>query len=155
YAAAAIARADPIKTGIQGFTYDLRTAILPFVFVFNTELLMISGVDGKGEPIWIDNLGLIAFIFVIALAGMCAFAAFLQGHLADRCSIVERLLVLLSSVLMFVPALLVQAVGIGEGDVYEISRRGIQVAGLALLLGLYMMQRKRLRRTTAPGAQAA
>lgn len=44
FAAAAIAKSDPIRTGIQGFTYDIRTAILPFMFVFNTQLLMM-GVD--------------------------------------------------------------------------------------------------------------
>jgi len=42
FAAAAISGGDPIKTGIQGFTYDIRTAILPFLFVFNTELLLIN-----------------------------------------------------------------------------------------------------------------
>ncbi|MGO2136235.1 MAG: TRAP transporter permease, partial [Marinobacter sp.] len=34
YAAAAISGADPIRTGVQGFTYDIRTAILPFMFIF-------------------------------------------------------------------------------------------------------------------------
>ena len=36
FAAAGISGGDPIKTGIQGFTYDIRTAILPFMFIFNT-----------------------------------------------------------------------------------------------------------------------
>ena len=45
YAAAAISGADPIKTGIQGFMYDIRTGILPFMFIFNTEILMI-GIRG-------------------------------------------------------------------------------------------------------------
>jgi hypothetical protein len=44
FAAAAIAKSDPIRTGIQGFTYDIRTAILPFMFVFNTQLLLM-GID--------------------------------------------------------------------------------------------------------------
>ncbi|HKJ94266.1 MAG TPA: TRAP transporter permease, partial [Gammaproteobacteria bacterium] len=35
YAAAAISGADPIRTGVQGFIYDIRTAILPFMFIFN------------------------------------------------------------------------------------------------------------------------
>ncbi|MDH5530343.1 MAG: TRAP transporter permease, partial [Paracoccaceae bacterium] len=35
FAAAAISGGDPIKTGIQGFTYDIRTALLPFMFIFN------------------------------------------------------------------------------------------------------------------------
>lgn len=44
FAAAAIAQSDPIRTGLQGFAYDIRTAILPFMFVFNTQLLLI-GID--------------------------------------------------------------------------------------------------------------
>ena len=40
YAAAAIAGSEPIPTGIQGFLYDLRTVIIPFMFVFNTDLLL-------------------------------------------------------------------------------------------------------------------
>jgi len=42
FAAAAISGGDPIKTGLQGFAYDTRTAILPFLFIFNTEILMIG-----------------------------------------------------------------------------------------------------------------
>ena len=47
FAAAAISGDDPIRTGVQGFTYDIRTAILPFMFIFNTQLLLI-GI----ESIW-------------------------------------------------------------------------------------------------------
>jgi TRAP-type uncharacterized transport system fused permease subunit len=42
FAAAAISGGDPIKTGVQGFAYDIRTALLPFLFIFNTELLLID-----------------------------------------------------------------------------------------------------------------
>src|SRR3546814_4398584 len=42
YAAAAISGADPIRTSVQGFIYDLRTAILPFMFFFNPSLLLIG-----------------------------------------------------------------------------------------------------------------
>ena len=45
FAAAGISGGDPIRTGIQGFTYDIRTAILPFMFIFNTELLIIGVVN--------------------------------------------------------------------------------------------------------------
>ena len=40
YAAAAIAKSSPIATGIQGFMYDIRTAILPFMFIFNSDLIL-------------------------------------------------------------------------------------------------------------------
>ena len=42
FAAAAIAKADPIKTGIAAFFYSIRTGILPFMFIFNNELLLIG-----------------------------------------------------------------------------------------------------------------
>ncbi len=48
YAAAAISRADPIKTGIQAFWYSLRTGILPIVFIFNNELLLIGIESFRG-----------------------------------------------------------------------------------------------------------
>src|SRR3546814_11753024 len=48
FAAAAISGEDPIKTGIQGVTYAMRTAVLPFMFIFNPLLLLID-VAGWGE----------------------------------------------------------------------------------------------------------
>jgi TRAP-type uncharacterized transport system fused permease subunit len=47
YAAAGIAKADPMKTGVIGFIYNIRTALLPFMFFFNPELLLISGIDAS------------------------------------------------------------------------------------------------------------
>ncbi|MDC0611788.1 TRAP transporter permease [Vibrio sp.] len=69
FAAAAIAKSDPIRTGIQGFTYDIRTAILPFMFVFNTQLLLM-GIDTW----W--HLGLTIFSAIVA---MLLFSAATQG----------------------------------------------------------------------------
>lgn len=69
FAAAGISGGDPIRTGIQGFTYDIRTAILPFIFIFNNELLMI-GVDS-----WFH----LVVVVVGAVIAMLAFAAATQG----------------------------------------------------------------------------
>ena len=93
FAAAAISRADPIKTGIQGFTYDIRTAILPFVFLFNPELLLI-GVTSFWH-------GLV--IFCIALLAMMCFSSAVQGWLLVRTTIIERLLLLVVVVCFFRP----------------------------------------------------
>jgi TRAP transporter 4TM/12TM fusion protein len=69
FAAAGISGGDPIRTGIQGFAYDIRTAILPFIFIYNTELLMI-GIGG-----WVH---LLVVIFG-AVVAMLVFAAATQG----------------------------------------------------------------------------
>lgn len=151
YAAAAIARADPIKTGIQGFTYDLRTAILPFMFVFNTEILMIAEVTTTDKWVWIDNWLMIGYVFFMALAAMVAFTSFIQGYFADKCNWPERLLLLLCSVLMFVPHLVVSSAGL-DAETAEYARRILQVAALGVMVGLYLVQG---RRVTARGGHIA
>src|SRR5690606_36557541 len=50
FAAAAISGEDPIKTGIQGATYALRTVVLPFLWIFNPHLLLV-GIDSVLEGI--------------------------------------------------------------------------------------------------------
>ena len=112
YAAAAISGADPIKTGIQGFTYDMRTAILPFVFIFNTELLMISGVAANGDIIWLNDPIGIVWVFAVSLIAMFAFAAFMQGYFADHCNWAERIFLLALAIGMFRPGLISDEIGL-------------------------------------------
>ncbi|MDJ0834735.1 MAG: TRAP transporter permease [Gammaproteobacteria bacterium] len=93
YAAAAISQGDPIRTGIQGFTYDIRTAILPFMFIFNTELIMI-GITGP-----------IHLLFVVfgCMAGMMAFSAATQGFFLVRNTALEGIMLLVISFTFFQP----------------------------------------------------
>ena len=93
FAAAGISGGDPIRTGIQGFGYDIRTAILPFIFIFNTELLMI----GVGTALH--------FIVVVsaAVVAMLMFAAATQGFFLTRNKIWETVLLLLVSFTLFRP----------------------------------------------------
>jgi TRAP-type uncharacterized transport system fused permease subunit len=89
YAASAIARSDPIRTGVQGFLYDMRTAILPFMFFFNTDLLL------WGLTTWWQ----IAGVFIMGTVGMLAFASVTQRYFLVRNRIYES--VLLGSVTLF------------------------------------------------------
>jgi TRAP transporter 4TM/12TM fusion protein len=93
YAAAAISGADPIRTGIQGFTYDIRTAILPFMFIFNTQLLLI-GLTG-----WVD---LLITIFS-AVTAMLVFSAATQGYWLTKSHKWETAALLLITFTLFRP----------------------------------------------------
>lgn len=93
FAAAAIAKADPIKTGIQGFTYDIRTAILPFMFIFNTQLLLID----------IGSIWELLLTIFSAIVAMLAFSAATQGFWLVKSRIYETLLLLLVAFMMFRP----------------------------------------------------
>ena len=92
FAAAAVSKGDPIKTGITAFYYSLRTAALPFLFIFNTDLLLI-GVD-----FWHGVL-----IFVVATIAMLIFAAGTQGYFLVRSRWYESLLLLLVAFTLFRP----------------------------------------------------
>jgi hypothetical protein len=93
FAAAAISKGDPIKTGIQGFMYDIRTAILPFLFIFNTELLLIG----------VDSWYLLLTTIVTAVMAMLLFAAATQGFFIVKCRIWEILALMLIAFTLFRP----------------------------------------------------
>ena len=70
FAASAISGASPIATGVQAFRYEMRTALLPFIFIFNHELLMIGVVS-----VWHGLL-----VGVGALLAMLLFVASTQRY---------------------------------------------------------------------------
>ncbi len=92
YAAAAISKGDPIQTGLQGFAYDIRTALLPFLFLFNTDLLLIDVGPMKA-----------IFVFVIATIAMMLFAAATQGWFFTKSKVWETVALLLIAFTLFRP----------------------------------------------------
>ena len=92
YAAAAISKGDPIQTGIQGFAYDIRTALLPFLYIFNIEWLLIDVGPGKA-----------IFVFLVAMVAMMLFAAATQGWFFTRNRIWESIALLLVAFTLFRP----------------------------------------------------
>jgi TRAP transporter 4TM/12TM fusion protein len=93
FAAAAISRADPIKTGITAFFYSMRTAILPFLFIFNTQLLLI-GITGPVH---------LALTVATAVVAMLVFAAATQGYFLVRSRWWETAALLLVTFTLFRP----------------------------------------------------
>ena len=92
FAAAAISKADPMKTGFQAFFYSIRTALLPFLFIFNTDLLLID--VGPIQAI---------FVFLIALSAMLLFAAGTMGWFMTRSKLWESVLLVLIAFTLFRP----------------------------------------------------
>jgi TRAP-type uncharacterized transport system fused permease subunit len=93
FAAAGISGGDPIRTGIQGFIYDIRTAVLPFMFIFNTQLLIIG----------VANWAHLLVVIVAAVAAMLAFAAGTQGYFLTKNRIWETAALLVVAFTLFRP----------------------------------------------------
>ena len=92
FAAAAVSGGDPIRTGVVAFFYSLRTAALPFLFIYNTDLLLIDVDLAHG-----------IFIFVVATVAMLLFAAATQGWFLTRNRIYESVVLLLVAFTLFRP----------------------------------------------------
>jgi len=92
FAAAAVSGGDPMRTGFQAFYYSLRTAALPFLFIFNTDLLLI-------DVSWLQGI----LIFVVATVAMLIFAAATQGFMVTRSRWYESILLLLVAFTLFRP----------------------------------------------------
>jgi TRAP transporter 4TM/12TM fusion protein len=103
YAASAIARSDFWRTAVQGFVYELRTALLAYMFFFNPKLLLL----GVGS--WGEGLG----IFLTALLGMTAFSASLVGFLHKPTTLLERAFLMAAALALVVPGLVTDLLGFG------------------------------------------
>ncbi|WP_290797627.1 TRAP transporter permease [Halomonas sp.] len=130
FAAAAVSGGDPLRTGFQAFYYSLRTAALPFLFIFNTDLLLI-------DVGWLQGI----VIFIISTIAMLIFAAGTQGFMFARNRWYESILLLLVAFTLFrpgfwmdqihdpyqpvPPAQFVQAMG----DVDDGSNLRVQISG--------------------------
>ena len=93
FAAAAIAKEDPIQVGIQGSVYALRTVLLPFIWIFNPALLLID-VHGWGEALLVAAMATIASL---------AFAAATLVWFRIKCRWWEVVLLLIATFILFRP----------------------------------------------------
>ncbi len=154
YAAAAIARSDPIKTGVQGFIYDMRTAILPFIFFFKPALLLINP-----EGHWAYTV----YVVITALIAMLLFVAGTQGWWLTRMNWPERIGLLLASFFLFTTQKMLHAIGIdwlANLPDYLRNNLGVHlidtnpdiayaVFAAILIIAVYFSQKAKLRRQPA------
>ncbi len=101
YAAAAIARSDPIRTGLLGFKFDLGAFLLPFMFVYNQELLLI-------DTSWHEAL----LVASTSLFGIYCFSAVIQRWLFTRLKIWEMVILLIVALSMIWPTWYTDIIGL-------------------------------------------
>jgi len=132
YAASAIARSAPIATGIQGFMYDIRTAILPFMFIFNSDLLL-HNINSWPQGI---------LIFVMACIGNFAFASATQGWFVTKNRIYELPLLLAVTIILMRPDLIANLMSIPHNQRYWTYLIGLGIYGM-----VYLMQKLRIQKS--------
>ncbi|MBN2031389.1 TRAP transporter permease [bacterium] len=130
YAAAALAGSEPIPTGIQGFLYDLRTGITPFMFVFNSDIILLN----------IHHPLMMLLILAMTFLGACAFTSIMQGWFATKNKWYEVPILVCAMFLLYLPALCTMLIHLDLRYRYL-----MYLVGILLLAGLYAIQKYRMR----------
>ncbi|MDY6972478.1 MAG: TRAP transporter fused permease subunit, partial [Thermodesulfobacteriota bacterium] len=130
YAAAAIAKSNPIHTGIQGFKYDIRTAILPFMFIFNHDLIL-HNVDS-----WLKG----SLILAMTCIGNFAFVSATRGWFLTKNRFYEIPLFLSVTLIMMRPDLIAVLLGVPFEQRYR-----MYILGMAICGTIYLLQRVRIK----------
>ncbi|MEL7527433.1 MAG: TRAP transporter permease [Pseudomonadota bacterium] len=92
FAAAAVSGGDAIRTGFTAFFYSLRTVALPFMFIFNTDLLLI-------DVGWLQG----TLVFVVATIAILVFTAGTMGYFVTKSRIYESIALVLIAFVLFRP----------------------------------------------------
>ncbi|MCO5107617.1 MAG: TRAP transporter permease [Burkholderiaceae bacterium] len=151
FAAAAISGEDPIRTGLQGSVYALRTVVLPFVFIFNPALLLID-VSG-----WFE----LASVAVASTVASLAFAAASMAWFRERCRWWEVVLLLLASFALFRPDFFMDRIAapyaeVPPAKIFEVARQLGEDERLAMIIEGTNIEGEEIRKTVgvqlgAPG----
>lgn len=101
YAAAGVAKSDPVKTGITGFKFDLAAFLLPYIFVYSPTLLLIDTTVPE-----------VIGAFISAMIGMYALSASIQNYLIRKTNLIERIVLFAIAIMLIIPDLVFSLVGI-------------------------------------------
>jgi TRAP transporter 4TM/12TM fusion protein len=122
YAGAAIARANPFKTGVIATRLAVGAFILPYIFVSNPQLLLIGATP----------FGIVVAALTAAV-GMTAIGAGLAGFLVARLHWIERLMLVAAGLLLVDPGLVTDIIGIvvlgGIAAFQVVRRRAVAAKG--------------------------
>ena len=102
YAGSAIAKSNPMKTGINATKLAIAAFIVPYIFAYNPSMLFVGNVE------WYDVL----LISVTALLGLFGIAAALNGHLFRKIPMVLRFALVAGGLGMMIPGLTSDLIGL-------------------------------------------
>ncbi len=136
YAAAGISGADPVKTGFKSFQLDLAAFTLPFMFIYNTKLLMIGTT-------WQELL----YIVPICIIGMFCWSVFIQGHWKTRTYLWERFVFLGLAFLLVNPGhITIRGI--------HLNQHLVNLTAIVILVLIYFWQKSRAQSIKATTRQA-
>ncbi len=102
FAGAAIAKSDPMKTGVQATKLAIAAFIIPYIFVFNPEMLLFGVRERPAEAVW---------MVISAIIGITAIAVGVEGWFITRARWYERIMAIVGGILLLIPGLATDIAG--------------------------------------------
>ncbi|MEA5082620.1 MAG: TRAP transporter permease [Lachnospiraceae bacterium] len=101
YAGSAIAHSDPFKTGLTATRIAITAFIIPYIFAFNPDLLLIGG-----------SISQAILILITAFIGMVGISAGMEGYMHTHLKVYERIVCVLGGIMLIVPGVYSDFIGI-------------------------------------------
>ncbi len=102
YAGSAIAKSNPMHTAIAATKMAVAAFLIPYIFCFSPEMLLID-----------TTVSSVIIIYATALVGIMAVAAALEGYLFTDMKIWERIILIVGGIMLISPGGLTDAAGLG------------------------------------------
>ncbi len=102
YAGSAIAKSDPMKTGITATKLAIAAFIVPYIFALSPQMLFVD----------VDSVFQVVQICISALLGIFGIAAALNGFIFRKISVPLRILLGIGGLGMMIPGTLTDVVGL-------------------------------------------
>ena len=102
YAGSAIAKSNPMKTGINATKLAIAAFIVPYIFAYNPSMLFV------GDVAWYD----VIIISITALLGLFGIAAALNGYLYRKIPVILRIALVAGGLGMMIPGLASDLIGL-------------------------------------------
>jgi len=120
FAGAAIAKADPMKTGVQATKLAVAAFIIPYIFVYNPEMLLFGVAEHPIQAVW---------MVISAIIGIIGLAAGVEGFLLVRMPWFERIIAIVGGLLLVIPGITTDIIGAGLLAIFivlQIRKNNIQ-----------------------------
>lgn len=100
FAGAGIAKADPLRAGINASKLAIAAFLVPYIFVYNPALLLIDVTFKE-----------VIIIVITSLIGIIGVASAVNGYLLAKQTIIERIVFFAGGILMVTPDLKTDIIG--------------------------------------------
>lgn len=114
FAGAGIAGGDPMKTGWQSVKLALAGFIVPFMFVYNPNMMMIdvTGADVMAKTFAFPEWHVILSVTITSIIGVLALSSAVEGYLKTHLAVWQRIIIAIGAFCLIVPETITDIVGV-------------------------------------------